>query len=97
MVKEGEKMKRVISIALICVILLSVMALCSCNKNIGIGTYKFKKVHIFIEYGYGTCFDISSWREADVGVEVKVDGYGSLWLSEGTYMLVGDKCPICNR
>lgn len=92
-------MKRIISIALICVILLSVMTLCSCNsnRNIGVGTLNFKKVHIFIEYGYGTCFDISSWREAEIGVEVKVDGYGSLWLSEGTYMLVGDKCPICNR
>ena len=90
-------MRRIISIVLLCVIVMSLTMLCACNKNIGIGTYKFTKVHIFIEDGYGSCFDISSWREAEVGVEVKVSGCGSLWLSEGTYMLVEDKCPICSR
>ena len=89
-----NKMKKIISILLIAVVIFIVT---SCNMNPGIGTYNFKKVHILSHDGSGKCFEISSWREADVGCEVKLKTGGSLWLSEGTYILVQDKCPICDH
>jgi len=90
-------MKKLIAAALVAIILTMAVIMTGCNRNIGLGTYSFKKVHILTHNGEEKCFEISSWREAEIGCEVKLKNGGSLWLSEGTYILVSDKCPICDH
>ena len=76
-------------------IALAAAGLCSCNQNIGLGNYSFTKVHITTSER-DRCVEISSWHNNDVGIEVKTKDYGSLYLSEGTYILIESKCPICD-
>ena len=80
-------------IALMCII---ITMLAGCNKAYGFGSYSFKKVHIEMN-GYSCCFDVKSWHDTEgTGIEVNVKDYGAMFLSEGTYILVEDECPICN-
>lgn len=74
----------------------TVFALSGCgNKSLGMGNYNFTKVHIFSHQG-DACCKVEKWYDNETGIEVKTDK-GSLFLSEGTYMLVGDYCPICQK
>ena len=89
-------MKKLFSFLLILTVL--VMMLCSCNKKL-FGTYNFTHVHICDSAGHTADYAIQSWTEQSEtpGVEVKINGYGSMWLSEGTYILYTDKCPLCEK
>lgn len=88
-------MKKIISIFLFVAIIL---LLTSCNKKL-FGTYNFTHVHICDNAGHTADYKIESWTEQSEtpGVEVKIKGYGSMWLSEGTYILYTDKCPLCEK
>ena len=90
-------MKKIIIVVALVAIILTTAAIMGCNMNPGLGTYSFKKVHILAHNGEEKCFEISSWRDTEIGCEVKLKNGGSLWLSEGTYILVSDKCPICDH
>ena len=89
-------MKKIIFFMLI--VIISFTILCSCNRSM-FGTYNFTHVHICDNAGHTADYAIKSWTEQSEtpGVEVKIEGYGSMWLSEGTYILYTDKCPICDR
>lgn len=80
---------------LICVILLFAMALCSCNQSCGIGSLSFRKVHIDT-YHYSGCYEIISWYDNSTGIEAVTREFGSIYLSEGTYILISSECPICD-
>lgn len=80
---------------LLSIVALAAAGLCSCNQNIGLGNYSFTKVHITTSE-HDKCVEISSWHNDDVGIEVKTKDYGSLYLSEGTYILIERECPICD-
>ena len=75
---------------------LCVCMLAGCNKSIGLGSYNFRKIHIDT-YHYSGCLTVESWHEDDSGIEVKTKEAGSIFASEGTYILIsGDKaCPFC--
>lgn len=63
---------------------------------IGWGNYAYSGVHYC---GGGTVRDIPliSWRDNEGnGIEVKTSDSNVLWMSEGTYVLYKDYCPICN-
>lgn len=83
-------------IAVILITLMLLFTLASCgNKAYGPGNYQFDKVHVFDD-GCSKCIEINKWYDNESGIEVqKKDGDG-LFFSEGTYMLVEGKCPICN-
>lgn len=87
-------MKKLRLIALICVITI-MLAGCGNMDVSGIGNYSYKKVHVDTN-GYSGCIAIKSWLDGDVGIEVKTEDYGSMYLSEGTYILIEDVCPLCN-
>lgn len=86
-------MKKIFVIVLALMLLLG---LCGCgNKAIGPGGFNFDKVHVFDD-GHSKCIEINKWYDNQLGIEVqKKDGNG-LFFSEGTYMLVEGKCPICD-
>lgn len=74
------------------------LPLMGCNMNLGPGSYSFRAVHIYGFDQKGCDVAIKSWRDLDgPGIEVKTEKYGSLFLSEGTYVLLPElgKCPIC--
>ena len=81
------------------IMLLAALALplMGCNMNLGLGSYSFHAVHI---YGFdkdSRDVSIKSWKGWETGIEVNTKDYGSMFLSEGTYILlrgIGD-CPIC--
>jgi hypothetical protein len=43
------------------------------------------------------CVEIEKWYDDERGVEIKIKDGDALFLSEGTYMLVEDECPLCNK
>lgn len=89
-------MKKLILFAIMSILAITVCVLPGCNVSIGPGSYTFTDVHISdgSNVGHG---HIESWHNDDVGIEVKTEEYGSLFLSEGTYILFNGTCPICNK
>lgn len=85
-------MKRFICI--VCAVILSFM-LCSCNMSAGLGSFTFRKIHI-CKGDVQKCIEIKKWHDDRTGVEVYSEEYGALFFAEGTYILIGDKCPICD-
>lgn len=84
----------------ICLILVVVIAAsfygCG-NMNIGIGNFNFAHAHI----GLGNesyCFDVISWIDNELGIELMTVEAGSIYCAEGTYLLFEDSsnCPFCN-
>lgn len=84
-------------IAVIIAIMLLVTMLTGCGNNSwGMGNFTFEKIHVDT-YHYSGCFTVLKWYESGTGIEVKTKEAGSMYLSEGTYILLeGDKgCPFC--
>ena len=90
--------QRTIAIIGAILILLS-FTLCSCgNMNVwGIGNYNFRHIH-FTDMVEGKCATVIQWYDNSEGIEVQTQEYGSLFLSEGSYILIedGSRCPDCN-
>lgn len=85
----------------ICVLLVLVImiGLTGCgNMSMGIGNYSFQHVHFDLNSETQGCATVAKWYDNERGIEVKTEEYGPLFLSEGTYILVGsvEKCPWCN-
>ena len=86
-------MKRVI--AIIALVLIMVLCFCGCgNMSLGLGNHEFNKVHVDT-YHYSGCLEVKKWYDSENGIEVRTEDGESLFLSEGTYMLVEDECPFC--
>lgn len=86
-------------ILFVCLVITVCLALISCgNMSIGPGRYTFKKVHVDL-HSYSGCLTVENWHDSETGIEVKTTEAGSLFLSEGTYVLLdGTKdCPFCNH
>ena len=85
-------MKKLLLSSLLSINLLSYTG---CNQSIGIGNFSFKKVHIDMPNSV-ECLTVESWYENSTGVEIKTKECGSMFLSEGTYILLEDSCPFCD-
>lgn len=85
-------MKKFLAILLV---IIMVFVLCSCgNMSMGFGNYEYEKVHIDT-HNYSGCLTIKKWHDSSTGIEVNTEEVGSIFLSEGTYILLEEKCPIC--
>ena len=78
-------------------IMLCAFAACGNMDVVGIGNFNFEHIH-FTDMTEGHCATVTSWIDNDNGIEVKTKEYGSIFLSEGSYILFesGDKCPYCD-
>ena len=88
-------MKRIIAAIMILVIMS--ITLCACgNENWGFGNYNWKHVH-FSDAVEGHCATISSWHDNTAGIEIHTVECGSMFLSEGSYILFesSSDCPFC--
>lgn len=87
-------MKKVIAVMLI---LVMTLALTACgNQNLLWGNFTYEHVHISDAIG-GHCFNLEQWNEDAAGIELKIEGGSTVFLSEGTYMMFSDSdvCPYC--
>lgn len=87
-------MKKVIAVMLI---LVMALALTACgNQNVLWGNFTYEHVHISDAIG-GHCFNLEQWNEDATGIELKIEGGSTVFLSEGTYMMFSDSdaCPYC--
>ena len=87
-------MKKLLAITLVLVICLGLLA--GCNMSMGFGNFSYQKIHIDTHH-YSGCLTIERWYENESGIEVTTKEAGSVFASEGTYILLcGDKdCPFC--
>lgn len=87
-------MKKIVALMLVLVIAIG---LCACgNENWGFGNYNWKHVH-FSDATEGHCATISSWHDNSAGIEIHTVECGSMFLSEGSYILFESEadCPFC--
>lgn len=82
-------------IAIIALVIIIAVCFCGCgNMSLGLGSYEFNKVHVDT-YHYSGCLEVEKWYDVSTGIEIRTENGESLFLSEGTYMLVEDECPFC--
>lgn len=61
------------------------------------GNYNFTHLHTDT-YHKPMCFTIEKWWDNSTGIEVKTSECGTLYFSEGDYILIenGTNCPYCH-
>ena len=87
-------MKKIIYCVLVVIMML---VLCGFgNKGIGFGNYTFTHIHIS-DTVEGYCAEVKKWYNSEIGIEALTEEFGSLFCSEGTYLLFedGGVCPFC--
>ena len=90
-------MKKFVKLALVLMLIAVMVAIfVGCNVSPGMGSFEFNKVHVDT-YHYSGCLEVDKWYETDTGVEIKTKNGESIYLSEGTYMMIEDECPFCRQ
>ena len=91
-------MKRIFAVVIAVLLILGTMfCLTGCgNMSMGPGNYTFTHVH-FSDATEGYCGTVEKWYDNETGVEATTKEYGSMFLSEGSYIMFSDqdKCPYC--
>ena len=88
-------MKKFRIIGFIAVLLLMVLCFTGCgNMSLGLGNYEYNFIHVD-NHHYSGCIEIEKWYNNGTGIEVQTKDYGNIFLSEGSYTLIEDKCPLC--
>lgn len=88
-------MKKIVAMIMI-VIMIAMFTGCGCgNMSMGFGNFTYEKIHVDT-HNYSGCFTIEKWYDNGTGIEVLTEEAGSLFLSEGMYILVEDDCPFCS-
>ena len=92
-------MRKSLIFALLVAVLLIItfgLLLTGCgNMPLGPGNFSFNKIHID-SHQFSGCVEITKWYDNETGIEVSTKN-GNYYFSEGTYFLVEDKCPICDK
>ena len=78
--------------------LAMILGLCACGNMavLSPGNFTFNHIHSDT-YHKPMCFTVEKWWDNSEGIEVKTKECGTLYFSEGDYVLVedGDECPYC--
>ena len=84
--------------AIILMLVMVVTMFTGCNRSYGFGNQSYEKIHIDT-YHYSGCLTVKNWYNGDTGIEVNTNEAGSIFVSEGIYVLLeGDKvCPFCTN
>lgn len=90
-------MKKKITISLIFGIMCINFAACGNMALIDPGNFTFHHIHTDT-YHDPMCFTIEKWWDSSEGVEVKTKECGTLYFSEGDYVMVENAkdCPYCD-
>lgn len=88
-------MKKIV-VSLIACLVIALFSACG-NMSIGPGNYQFEGLHFADHAGNTRDFTILKWYEGGQGIEVQTEEAGSMFFSEGTYILYEDTCPVCGK
>lgn len=84
-------------IVMVMLVIMSLTTLVGCgNMSLGFGNYEYEKVHVDT-YHNSKCFTINKWYNNESGIEVNTKEAGSMFLCEGTYIMIEDECPFCGE
>ena len=75
-------------------IFLMMFVMTSCDESLG-SQSDFNGIHILVHNGQDICVRMKSTHYYNTGIRVETEEFGPLLLSEGTYIVYKDKCPIC--
>lgn len=82
--------KIIIAVALVAIILTVAIIMTGCSDS-----RTYKRVHIIES---GKCYKISNYAVLSYGsCRTCLENGDRIFLSQGTYFLVSDKCPICDH
>ena len=87
-------MKKII--VLVIALAMFTTMLTGCNMSVGLGNFSFNKIHVDT-HNYSGCFTVEKWYDNTSGIEVKTKEAGFMYLAEGMYILIEDKCPFCEE
>ena len=84
------------------VVLLASFAMCisltGCGNMALFNPGNFTFRHIYTDtYHFPMCFTIEKWWDNSEGIEVKTEECGTLYFSEGDYVMIENEkdCPYC--
>lgn len=89
------------AVVVLLLLLLPAM-LCGCTRGnkasaVDFGNYSFGGIHVSDCSGNAKDLTVEKWYESETGIEVYTRECGTIWCSEGTYILFEKFCPICGR
>lgn len=79
---------------IVCVLILAGLIGCG-NMSFGPGNFNFTGVHCADLSGNVQDLKIIKWHNDETGIEVLTEEAGSLFISEGLYILFEKQCPLC--
>lgn len=84
-------MRKFVSMILIALFVVTMFVGC-CNRRSPV----YEKVHV-VTHDYSGCFTVEKWYDKLSGIEVLTKEYGTMYLPNGTYILIekDDNCPFC--
>lgn len=90
-------MKKILALVICLVIITTCLVSCGNKAIFNIGEFSFKHIH-FTDMTKGHCATVEKWYDNAEGCEVKTTEFGSIYCSEGSYILFEDasKCPYCH-
>lgn len=81
-------------------VLIACLSLTGCGNMavLDFGNFTFHHIHIDT-YHNPMCFDIEKWWDNSTGIEVKTEDNGTMYFSEGDYILIDEakNCPYCGE
>lgn len=88
-------MKKILTVFMI----LAALVFCTAcgNRGHSAGNYTFNGVHCADFSGNTKDLTVLKWYENSPGIEVKTAEVGTVFFSEGTYILYEETCPICGK
>jgi hypothetical protein len=91
-------MKKITAVLLTLILLCACLAGCGNSAVFDPGNFKFYHIHTFT-YTDKHCFTVEKWWDIATGIEVKTKENGTLYFSEGNYVLVenAESCPYCGE
>lgn len=90
-------MKRIIALMLILCFMCIGLTGCGNMAILDPGNFTFNHIHTDT-YHSPMCFTVEKWWDNSTGIEVKTKECGTMYLSEGDYILIeeANDCPYCH-
>ena len=80
----------------ILITILLILGVTSCgNHSLGLGNFQYSVIHVYDTAGNYHDYHIAKWYESNSGIEVTTTDGNNLFVSEGSYILAKDYCPLC--
>ena len=79
---------------IVALMVATIMLLAGCGNENLFGDYTFTKVHVDTHH-HSQDFTVKTWTVSESGIKVDTEECGTMFIAEGTYILLEDECPFC--